>query len=153
MICVQLTQEKNVDLLEKYGVFLRREMISRYDVFMEDYHRKVRIEGEVALEIARSMIEPAAVAEFEKTLRAVGEAKTVAVKAGTASLRKHAEQLGKIIDRLNGEEDALATALKGKHEDILQAMHQIRLTVDELEKMIPDSCWPLPKYREMLFVY
>ena len=32
-------------------------------------------------------------------------------------------------------------------------MAKIRVTVDELEKIVPDSSWPLPKYREMLFVY
>ena len=32
-------------------------------------------------------------------------------------------------------------------------MHELRLTVDELELVMDDSAWPLPKYREMLFVY
>ena len=62
-------------------------------------------------------------------------------------------KLGKIMDRLAADEDALAHALKGKHEEILEAMQTLRVTVDELEKMIPDSNWPLPKYREMLFIY
>ena len=148
-----LTKKENLDLFEKYGVFLRREMESRYEVFMEDYHRKVKIEGEVALEIARTMIYPAAAAEFEKTCRALGEAKAASVKSGAASLNEYAAKLGKIMDRLAADEDALAHALLGKHEEILEAMQILRVTVDELEKMIPDSNWPLPKYREMLFIY
>jgi len=148
-----LTQKKNVDLLEKYGVFQRREIVSRYEVFMEDYHQKVRIEGRASLEIARSMIEPVLAAEYEKTVRALGEAKNAAVTKGTASLKKRAALLGEAIDRLAGSEDVLAKALLGKHEGILEAMQNLRTTVDELEGIIPDSCWPLPKYREMLFVY
>ena len=42
-----LTDKKNMELLKKYGVFQVREIESRYEVFMEDYHRKVKIEGKV----------------------------------------------------------------------------------------------------------
>ncbi|MBO4648105.1 MAG: glutamine synthetase III [Lentisphaeria bacterium] len=148
-----LTDKKNMELLKKYGVFQVREIESRYEVFMEDYHRKVKIEGKVTLEIARSMIEPAVHAEFEKTLRTLGEAKAAAQTKGTASLRKRAALLGDSLDRLTAAEEALAKALEGKHEGILKAMQDLRVTVDELESVIPDSSWPLPKYREMLFVY
>ena len=148
-----LTLKKNMELLEKYGVFRKREIESRYEVFMEDYHRKVRIEGKAALEIARSMIEPAVHAEFEKALRALGEAKAVSLTKGKASLTKRAALLGESLDRLTAAEDALDTALKGKHEGILAAMHNVRTVVDELEGLLPDSSWPLPKYREMLFIY
>ena len=148
-----LTEEKNIALLEKYGVFRRREIVSRYEVFMEDFHRKVRIEGEVALEIARSMIEPAVAAEFEKTLRTLGEAGAAKVAAGTKSLKERAALLGGAIDRLARAGETLAVALRGKHEEILAAMSELRAVVDEVEKVVPDSSWPLPKYREMLFVY
>ena len=120
---------------------------------MEDYHRKVKIEGKVALEIASSMIEPALHAEFEKILRALGEAKTSAQSKGVGSLRKRAALLGDSLDSLTAAEEALRVALQGKHEGILSAMQNLRTAVDELEGLIPDSCWPLPKYREMLFVY
>ncbi len=148
-----LVKEENIALFEKYGVFRRREMESRYEVFMEDYHYKVKIEGEIALEIAQSMIFPVVSAEYEKTIRSLNEAKSVSMKKGTESLRKRASLLGEKLDHLSQEEDFLAEALKGKHEEILNAMKNIRTTVDELEKIIPDNCWPLPKYREMLFIY
>ena len=61
--------------------------------------------------------------------------------------------LGGILDRLSAAADALASALPGLHEEILEAMNSLRTVVDEAEKLIPDACWPLPKYREMLFVY
>ena len=148
-----LTEDKNIALFEKYGVFKRREMESRYEVFMEDYHRKVKIEGEVALEIAQSMIYPAAAAEYEKMVRSLNEAHTAGISRGNDSLRKRAVLLGEKLDLLSEEEAALITALQGKHEEILIAMANIRATVDELEKIVSDTCWPLPKYREMLFVY
>ncbi len=113
----------------------------------------MKIEGEVALEIARSMIYPAAAAEFGKLTRALDEAGKSTVPPGMESLRKRAVLLGDKMDLLAHEEEGLAHALKGKHEGILLAMQKLRAVVDELEKFIPDSCWPLPKYREMLFIY
>ena len=47
----------------------------------------------------------------------------------------------------------LRTALGGKHEEILAAMAELRKVVDALEREVDDARWPLPKYREMLFVY
>jgi glutamine synthetase len=44
-------------------------------------------------------------------------------------------------------------ALGEKHENILEAMADLRVQVDKLEKVVPDEKWPLPKYREMLFIY
>ena len=148
-----LTDDKNIKLFEKYGVFQRREMESRYEVFMEDYHRKVKIEGEVALEIAQSMIAPAAASEYEKMVRSLGEARAVSIAAGSDSLKKRAELLGEKLDLLTAGSEALAKALHGRHEGILDAMAKLRITVDELEKIVSDDAWPLPKYREMLFVY
>ncbi|MDD3153771.1 MAG: hypothetical protein PHS41_02810, partial [Victivallaceae bacterium] len=148
-----LTTDANVALFEKYGVFNRRELESRYEVFLEDYHRKIRIEGQIALEIAQSMIFPAASSEYEKTVRALCEAKTAGISCGIAALESSAAILGEKLDELQKHEDALAHALTGLHEEILAAMLELRKTVDALERILPDGCWPLPKYREMLFVY
>ncbi|MBP5182507.1 MAG: glutamine synthetase type III, partial [Lentisphaeria bacterium] len=148
-----LTQEKNVALLEKHGVFRSREVVSRYEVFMEDYHRKVRIEGSVALEMARSMIEPAAAAEFDKAVRTLEKLRNGHLAKGLKTLEKRVALLGELLDRLTAAEEALDVALKGKHEGILSATQKLRTIVDELETRLPDSSWMLPKYREMLFIY
>ena len=54
-----LLDEKNIELFDRYGVLSPKEMKSRYEVFMEEYERKIRIEGELALTMARTMIYPA----------------------------------------------------------------------------------------------
>ncbi len=43
-------------------------------------------------------------------------------------------------------------AVTGLHEEILEAMAELREVVDRLEKIVSDTLWPLPKYREMLFI-
>ncbi len=146
-----LRKEKNVALFEKYGVFSQSELASRYEVFLEEYHRKIRIEGGVALEIARNQILPAAIEDFKVRSEAL---QAVAAGApGSTGLGKTAAKLGGLIDELVDGCDALETALSMKHEDILAAMEAIRNVVDQLERVVEDKRWPLPKYREMLFVY
>ena len=126
---------------------------NRHDVFVEEYHRKIRIEGEVALEMVRSQIYPAAVEEFAKASAALESARNNKLAHGIRTLEENAEKLGKLLDELYSGICALEAALCDSHESIRSAHHKLRTTVDELELVMDDSAWPLPKYREMLFVY
>ena len=72
----------------------------------------------------------------------------VATTAGGARLMELKEG-----DDLNAKIETLRKALGGLHEEILAAMADLRVVVDSIEKNVSDECWPLPKYREMLFVY
>ena len=148
-----LTTPANIAMFEKYGVYNRRELESRYEVFLEDYHRRIKIEGEIALEIAESMIRPTVTAEFSRNVSALAAAKAAGVTNGIAGLEKSVAVLGTGLDQLAAGADALREALKGCHEEIIAAMNELRRTVDALEPQVSDGCWPLPKYREMLFIY
>jgi len=148
-----LTVPANIALLEKYGVYSKRELESRYEVFLEEYHRRIRIEGEITLEIASSLIAPTVAAEFGKAANALASAKEAGLTVGLAAVHKNAAALGAGLDELYVKTDALKTALGGCHEEIVSAMLDLRTTVDGLEKLVADESWPLPKYREMLFVY
>ena len=68
-------------------------------------------------------------------------------------LSRSAAELGAKLDDLSMKIEALRKALGGLHEEILAAMAALRVTVDAIEKVVSDESWPLPKYREMLFVY
>ena len=149
----RLNDRENRALFEKYGVFTGRELGSRFEVFLEDYHRKIRIEGEVSLEMARTMIAPAVGKAYAALCRTAAEAKSAGIVPGKKALKASVEALGKNLDELDTRIELLAKALGGRHEEIIAAMGGLRKTVDELEKIVPDELWPLPKYREMLFVY
>ncbi len=146
-----LRDSSNQDLFIRYGVFSKAELSSRYEVFLEEYHRKIRIEGQVALEIAKTMILPAAVEDFRRRSSALSAANAVAI--GVDGLRQSAEALATLLEKLYSACDHLEAALPGKHEDILEATESLRHIVDRLETQLDDESWPLPKYREMLFVY
>ena len=148
-----LTAPANVAIFEKYGVYNERELKSRFEVFLENYHRKIHIEGEVALEMAENMIFPVAAREYGELCRSLAAAKEAGVASGVKALAAGADELGKARDELEKRIENLRRALKGKHELILKAMVEMRTAVDALEKIVPDAMWPLPKYREMLFVY
>jgi glutamine synthetase len=144
----------NRALFARYGVLSEQEMESRWEIAMEDYHRRVRIEGSVALEIARSMIRPVVADEFSRLATAIGQAKKDGLKVGIAGLKALSLKLGAGLDDLHVKCERLEKALShGLHEEVLEAMDDVRKTVDRLEGLVDDGRWPLPKYREMLFVY
>ena len=149
-----LKDERNIALFEKYGVLSRGEMLSRWEIGMEDYHRRIRIEAGIALEIARSMIRPVVADEFSRLATALGQAKNDGLKVGIRGLTALSLKLGAGLDDLHVKCDRLEKALaRGLHEDQIAAMNDLRKTVDKLEQLVDDSRWPLPKYREMLFIY
>ena len=67
--------------------------------------------------------------------------------------QKLADKLGDALDSIVSDLDTLETALTSCHEDILAAMSRLRTSVDAAETLVNDRSWPLPKYREMLFIY
>ena len=149
-----LKDERNIALFEKYGVLSRGEMLSRWEIGMEDYHRRIRIEAGIALEIARSMIRPVVADEFSRLATALGQAKGDGLKVGIRGLTALSLKLGAGLDDLHVKCDRLEKALaRGLHEEQILAMNDLRKTVDKLEQLVDDSRWPLPKYREMLFIY
>ena len=148
-----LLKEENQALFEKYGVFSKVELASRFEVFLEEYHRKIRIEGGIALEIAQSMILPVVSDEYGRLTTSLARAIGSGVTAGIEGLRRTIEKLGNGIDLLQKQCEELETSLEGLHEEILAAMTAVRSTVDSLEHLVDDARWPLPKYREMLFIY
>ena len=144
-----LTKKENVALFEKYGVFNKRELDSRYEVNMEDYHKKIHIEGEIARDMAKDIILPQAIEAYSTALKA----NEMALNQGLPALDSYAKPLGEGIKKLLAAIEVMEKALASKHEDILNGMLDLRLVVDALEKVVPDEKWPLPKYREMLFIY
>ena len=149
-----LAKRENAALFKKYGVMTARELESRHEIFLEEYSKKVRIEGACARDIACEMILPAVKAEYLETAQAFETANNVGVTSGTAALRESLVELGRGLDALKAGIGKLEEALGHKDDAaVLSAMQALRTTVDSLERKVSDSRWPLPKYRDMLFLY
>ena len=148
-----LVTDESLELFERYGVFTRAELLSRFEVFLEEYHRKVKIEGGIALEIAQNMILPVVTEEYAKAVGAYRAAKEAGLTEGAEGTRQLAADYGTLVDELNRKCREMKSALGGVHEEIIDAMARLREVVDRAEQVVNDELWPLPKYREMLFLY
>ncbi|MBR1921763.1 MAG: glutamine synthetase III [Kiritimatiellae bacterium] len=144
----------NIALFEKYGVLSKTEMLSRWEIGMEDYQRRIRIEASIALEIARSMVRPVVADEFSRLATALGQARADGLKVGIRGLTALSSKLGAGLDDLHVKCDRLEKALaRDSSAEQIKAMDSLRKTVDRLEGLVDDGKWPMPKYREILFVY
>ena len=149
-----LKDPANQKLFLEYGVLTPAEMNARMEIALEDYSRRIGIEGAVALEIAQSMVRPVVADEFSKLATAFSLAKKDGFSVGQKGLSALSLKLGAGLDDMHYKCDKLNKALAGGSTDaIISAMRSLRKTVDAMENLVADDRWPLPKYREMLFVY
>lgn len=149
-----LMDVNNQKFLDKYKVLSPLEMSSRYEVFLEDYYRRLRIEGEIASELASSVIMPVIMSEYSAAISALSTAASIKFKAGTKGIKNKATLLGVGIDAITDCCAVLDAALSEMDAaEIKNQMAKLRELVDSLEQIVDDQKWPLPKYREMLFLY
>lgn len=148
-----ILKKDNQAMFEHYHVFSKTELDSRFEIFQEEYHYKVRIEGGIALEMARNMILPLVTREYDVTVNAYLRANESGITAGKSGLKSQVAEYGRLVDDMTAQCTHLEKALTGEHEGILDSMTELRKIVDRAEQLIDDEKWPLPKYREMLFIY
>jgi len=147
-----LVKPDNIALFEKYGVFKASELKSRYEVFMEEYTKKVHIEAALALNISKTMIMPACLEYLGKLSSDAAVAKTAGVKS--AALTGKCKLVATLVDALDKANVALETVLKkDATQPKIDAMNAVRAAADKLELEVSDDLWPMPKYSELLFVY
>lgn len=149
-----LSDEKNVRLFEGFGVLTERELAARQEILFDIYFKTVNIEGETTESVAQTMILPAAVAYLGDLGRAGG---SWAVRETTAEVEAAADELYDALGVLREQNRALGgdTVHEKAHhmrDQILPAMAGVRQAADRLEKLVADAHWPLPTYRQMLFV-
>ncbi|MFP4053096.1 MAG: glutamine synthetase III [Phycisphaerae bacterium] len=156
------TAEESVALFTKYKVYSQRELQSRQEILLENYAKAINIEAETACMMAATMVIPAAV-RYQRNL---AEAITASKSAGVEDTRQVTmlRALAVTIGDLRDANDALRQAIDEQpHEDTLKhatyqrdvlmpAIEAVRELADKLEGMVDDAYWPLPTYREMLFV-
>ena len=128
----------------------KRELESRYEVWIEQYVIRANIEAETADSIARTMLLPAAMRYLELIDEAeIGElsSQTRELVDGLISALGSLEEANEYPDGVEG----LDLAIHARDKQ-LAAMAEVREVADELEKVVADDLWPLPKYSEMLFI-
>ena len=133
---------------------------------LENYIKTINIEALTASNIARQMILPAALKYQLQLAETVNATKAASKKANTSAAEKGLEEVSELTAALQSAVDALdkvreddsANGDHTKHakhyrDKVIPAMNKVREAADALELLVDDQLWPLPKYREMLFVY
>ena len=161
---IALKEDKNVALMEEFGVLTKTEMFSRYEVEMEHYSKILNIEARTMLKIANKQLIPAATAYMGEVAGSAA-AKTAAVEGiSTKAETKVLTALSKYTDEMSDAADALktvtdkVTAMTDEsakahafHDEVIPAMDALRAAADKAEEITDEEYWPLPCYSRMLF--
>ena len=147
-------------LFNKYEVLSTRELQSRLDIYLEQYCKTVRVEGLQTLEMARTLIFPAAIRYQNELAGTCANLKLVGYEFDTDTLDKIVELVKNlqdsiaVLDKTLTHHDADGLEAEARHfcEEVVPAMAEVRKYADELEGMVADDIWPLPTYQEMLFI-
>ena len=143
-------------LFATYGVLSERELASRVEINWERYVKVQNIEASCALDMARTMILPAT-AQYLGILAGAGASKGIG--AMTAKVAGLADDLVEAIEGLEHaqheahEAGSVQEEARAFVDHVIPAQNALREVADELETMVSDELWPLPKYRELLFQF
>jgi glutamine synthetase len=141
--------DQTVAAFENYRVLSKRELESRYEVWLEQYWIRANIEAETSFSIAKTMILPAAL----RHLALIGESGLSSIEGEVRSLIDELVAALGELEAANADPglEGLEMAVHARDKQ-LAAMDSVREAADKLEKVVADDLWPLPKYEEMLFI-
>ena len=144
----------------RHGVISPVEMESRYEVYGEQYSLAIEVEAKVALSMVRTQISPAVQKHLSALARSLQQQQSLGLQPETRDLH----QISALHLRMDDQATVLAEELNQLHNGdtaasmshcagvLLPRLQQLREAVDALEERVDDDHWPLPSYREMLFV-
>jgi glutamine synthetase len=148
-----------VELFEKYNVLTKVELHSRFDIYIDQYILKIMLEAKTALEMAETVIYPAAIryqnelADTFLKLKELGvEYDITPLKDVSALVKDLKDGIADLTKQMVRKETDHLKKAKACSTKIVGAMAAVRAASDKLEAIIADDIWPLPTYQEMLFL-
>ncbi len=154
--------DKNVKLFEKYKVLSKAEVEARYEILVGQYFMGINIEGETTASMVQTMIIPATVRYLNELAATLDRGEKLKLTIG--GTQRVAKQLSDELDQLieanekliaqNKELGGETEVEKAEHmrSNIIPAMNKVREVADRLEKLVADDYWPMPTYKDMLFI-
>ena len=158
------TDEKNIKLFEKHGVYTKLELESRKEILLEKYSQTINIEALTMLEMIKKDIIPA-VCNYSKDLTESALAKkdlssdidisletnlVSKISSLSSCLAKKTADLEKVLLDAKDCDDSEKLA-KYYHDTVLSQMNEVRAIADELETLVGKGYWPFPTYTDLLF--
>ena len=160
-----MISEKSKEVFENQCVFTENELQARYEVQIENYLSKVGIEADLLETMSRTFILPAAnehlnkLGETYRNLNAMGlKNQSQHIVAQVTPVTDLTERLGEDLSRLveaKSAADSIGNAgerAEAYADKVKPLFGDVRASIDNLEGLVDDKIWPLPKYRELLFL-
>ncbi len=158
----ELVSPSSKEVLTRLGVYTEAELTSRFHVRVERYVKNLMIEVDTLKNLVDTVVMPSSFAYHGLLAQAVASS----LAAGVAAPQLEAlGKIGSLLNSLQAKRSQLETAThkaesgsteeekaKTYSREVSQAMLEVRALCDELEAIVADEYWPLPKYREMLFL-
>lgn len=159
---VRYTDEKNLKLLAKYGIYTPVEVAARQEILLDNYSKIINIEAQTMIEMANKEIIPAC-AKFTADL-AEGIAKKAALGIPALAETDVAKKVSELTDRAYAATKVLedvvveaklienvAEAAHNYHDKVVVAMQELRAACDAAETIVSKEYWPFPTYSDLLF--
>ena len=158
-----LKDEKNIEMLDRLGVYNKVELASRYEILLDNYIKTIQVEGLTALKMAKTQIYPAVCDYLAKLSSEVVTAKEAGldVEFLVDDVNKLASQTKVMKEQMTTLENNIAAAQKSEEDiftqavawrdDVFGTMQLLRETVDAIEESVDAQYWPIPTYVELLF--
>ena len=158
LACLQ--DKKIIELFEKTGVLSPVELESRYEVYSEIYLMTIEVEAKLMINMAKTMIYPAAINYLNQILSTCSNASSMGIDLSQNTANIISDEINMMmlsVDKLSEamEKDDFDSTNEHMHyyaRTIKKLMEEIRVHADTLETEVSDEIWPLPKYMEMLFI-
>ncbi len=162
-----LAEPETRELFRRHGVYSEQELASRRTVMLEQYVKTLHVESTLTASIAQTQLLPSVMRYQRELSETIRDVRGALAPNASGSLVRLLQQVTEGADRLqeslvklekiraeeeNSHGDPAAHA-RHYREKVLPAMDAVRGAADQLELLVGDELWPLPKYREMLFIY
>lgn len=155
-----LKDESIKALFARTGVLSSVELESRYEVYAEVYILSIAVEARLAVDIAKTIIYPAAMRYLSDLAETSASVAGMGIELDAATAKTIAAESNAMMSAVARLAEAFRKEDFASTEEHMQycagvirgLMDEVRLHADALEAEIADEQWPLPKYREMLFI-
>lgn len=152
-------------LFKKHDIYSERELDARYEIMLENYIKKIQIEGRVIGDLALNHIIPTAIAYQNKLITNVKGLKELGLEKEGKTVIDAIKDMSKYINSIQADVESMTEARKKANkidhakeraiaycDEVKPHFEKIRYAVDKLELLVDDQDWPLVKYRELLFM-
>ncbi len=161
-----LMTKESVELFSSHGVLTEAELNSRYIIMLENYTKTIAIEASLTANLAQTVILPPCLEYQARLAQTIATSKMAMPNIMQTAQEEILRELSSKINDFYRSIEVLETLIKSSGEnhdllheaqyyeqEVLAAMKEVRKFADQLELFIDDSLWPMPKFREMLYIY